>query len=105
MFSLLRRVATAASAFLTFLFMLTRLIVFATCLVPAALGVVVYYLRPSQVKRSVRYGTKPRNKLDIHGFIDIKKSEDANKRPVVVFFTGGAWMIGTISTLLCADLH
>ncbi|KAL8247050.1 hypothetical protein R6Q59_008266 [Mikania micrantha] len=43
----------------------------------------------SQVRRSIVYGDQPRNRLDLY----LPKDIDCPK-PVIVFVTGGAWIIG-----------
>ncbi|MCL7039083.1 hypothetical protein MKW94_004820, partial [Papaver nudicaule] len=48
-----------------------------------------YYFFSSQVRRSIVYGDQPRNRLDLYLPIN-----NAGLKPVVVFITGGAWIIG-----------
>ncbi|PPD74486.1 hypothetical protein GOBAR_DD28592 [Gossypium barbadense] len=47
------------------------------------------YFFSSQVRRSIVYGDQPRNRLDLY----LPTNTDGPK-PVVVFVTGGAWIIG-----------
>jgi acetyl esterase/lipase len=47
----------------------------------------------AQVLRSVEYGGKPRNRLDLY-LPKVGPVDDNGKRPVVVFVTGGRWIIG-----------
>ncbi|XP_011046784.1 PREDICTED: isoprenylcysteine alpha-carbonyl methylesterase ICME-like isoform X3 [Populus euphratica] len=56
---------------------------------PGFLQVAYYYFFSSQVRRSIVYGDEPRNRLDLY----LPKNLDGPK-PVVVFVTGGAWIIG-----------
>ncbi|KGN52032.1 isoprenylcysteine alpha-carbonyl methylesterase ICME isoform X1 [Cucumis sativus] len=58
-------------------------------LLPGFLQVGYYYFSSSQIRRSIPYGDKPRNKLDLY----LPKHIDGPK-PVVAFITGGAWIIG-----------
>ncbi|CDP02394.1 unnamed protein product [Coffea canephora] len=63
--------------------------IYAMLLMPGFLQVVFYYYFSSQVRRSVIYGDQPRNRLDLH----LPPRQDC-KKPVVIFVTGGAWIIG-----------
>ncbi|PQQ17115.1 isoprenylcysteine alpha-carbonyl methylesterase ICME-like [Prunus yedoensis var. nudiflora] len=56
-----------------------------------ALGCYAMLLMPGflQVRRSIVYGDQPRNRLDLY----LPANSDG-KNPVVVFVTGGAWIIG-----------
>ncbi|KAA0034515.1 hypothetical protein IC582_022950 [Cucumis melo] len=58
-------------------------------LLPGFLQVGYYYFSSSQIRRSIPYGDKPRNKLDLY----LPRHIDGPK-PVVAFITGGAWIIG-----------
>eukprot|EP00210_Caulerpa_lentillifera_P000679 g656.t1 len=69
-----------------------RLVIYALILMPGFLQMVVYYFFSSQVRRSVIYGRKPRNRLDF--YIPQTESIDKTGWPVVIFITGGAWTIG-----------
>ncbi|XP_050269870.1 probable isoprenylcysteine alpha-carbonyl methylesterase ICMEL2 isoform X1 [Quercus robur] len=71
---------------------ITRLIAlgcYALLLMPGFLQVAYYYFFSSQVRRSVVYGDQPRNRLDL--FLPANSGEP---KPVVIFVTGGAWIIG-----------
>ncbi|XAR51566.1 hypothetical protein NMG60_11006230 [Bertholletia excelsa] len=62
---------------------------YAMLLLPGFLQVGYHYFFSSEVRRSVVYGDKPRNRLDLY----LPKNRDGPK-PVLVFVTGGAWIIG-----------
>ncbi|KAL6139973.1 hypothetical protein ACLB2K_058274 [Fragaria x ananassa] len=71
---------------------ITRLLAlycYAMLLMPGFLQVAYVYYFSSQVQRSIVYGDQPRNRLDLY----LPKNIDG-KKPVVVFVTGGAWIIG-----------
>ncbi|XP_068335522.1 probable isoprenylcysteine alpha-carbonyl methylesterase ICMEL2 [Pyrus communis] len=71
---------------------MTRLLAlgcYAMLLMPGFLQVAICYFFSSQVQRSIVYGDQPRNRLDLY----LPANSDG-KRPVVVFVTGGAWIIG-----------
>ncbi|KMT18486.1 hypothetical protein BVRB_2g026280 [Beta vulgaris subsp. vulgaris] len=68
---------------------LLALLCYAMLLLPGFLQVAYYYYFSSQVHRSVIYGDQPRNRLDLYLPIDYE-----GKKPVVIFVTGGAWVIG-----------
>jgi len=68
-----------------------RLLLFTLAISPALVHVIWFYMTSSNMRRNVRYGTNPRNYLDIY-FPDLVLS--GSKRPVVLFVTGGAWIIG-----------
>ncbi|XP_021910281.1 probable isoprenylcysteine alpha-carbonyl methylesterase ICMEL1 [Carica papaya] len=58
-------------------------------LMPGFIQVGYYYFFSRQIHRSIVYGDKPRNRLDLY----LPKNKDGPK-PVVAFVTGGAWIIG-----------
>ncbi|KAI3985590.1 hypothetical protein MKX01_033873 [Papaver californicum] len=62
---------------------------YAMLLMPGFLQVAYYYFFSSQVRRSIIYGDQPRNRLDLYLPIN-----NDRLKPVVVFITGGAWIIG-----------
>ncbi|GAQ84700.1 alpha beta-hydrolases superfamily protein [Klebsormidium nitens] len=65
------------------------LVIYAALLAPGFAQVGWYYFQSPRVWRSVVYGPHPRNRLDLYF------PEDRTKpRPVVIFITGGAWIIG-----------
>ncbi|KAB2613719.1 isoprenylcysteine alpha-carbonyl methylesterase ICME-like [Pyrus ussuriensis x Pyrus communis] len=71
---------------------MTRLLAlgcYAMLLMPGFLQVAICYFFSSQVQRSIVYGDQPRNRLDLY----LPANSDG-KKPVVVFVTGGAWIIG-----------
>ncbi|CAH8313461.1 unnamed protein product [Eruca vesicaria subsp. sativa] len=71
---------------------ITRLLAltcYAILLMPGFLQVAYHYFFSPQVRRSIVYGNQPRNRLDLY----IPPTNDGLK-PVVVFVTGGAWIIG-----------
>ncbi|CAL1405432.1 unnamed protein product [Linum trigynum] len=68
---------------------LAALALYAMLLMPGFLQVAYYYYFSSQVRRSVTYGDQPRNRLDLHFPANIDEP-----KPVVIFVTGGAWIIG-----------
>ena len=99
-------------------FRLMRGLTFVMVLMPAFLPLAIYYATSSRI-RSVRYGRRARNSLDIYlpeGHVDVAPGgiggiggidsaaaaaasssaadDSARGRPVVVFFPGGAWTVG-----------
>ncbi|KAE8800962.1 putative isoprenylcysteine alpha-carbonyl methylesterase ICME [Hordeum vulgare] len=68
---------------------LLALLTYAVLLMPGFIKVGYYYFFSSQVLRSVIYGNQPRNRLDMY-----IPRERRKPNPVVVFVTGGAWIIG-----------
>ncbi|KAE9590283.1 hypothetical protein Lal_00027974 [Lupinus albus] len=62
---------------------------YAMLLMPGFLQVAFCYFFSSKVKRSIVYGDQPRNRLDLYLPTDIHKP-----MPVMIFVTGGAWIIG-----------
>lgn len=65
------------------------LALYAMLLMPGFIQVAFYYFFSPLVRRSVVYGDQPRNRLDLY----LPAKIDSPK-PVVVFVTGGAWIIG-----------
>jgi prenylcysteine alpha-carboxyl methylesterase len=78
--------------------MAIRLALFALLLMPAFLRILIFHMRSKSVRRNVRYGPHQRNLLDIYfpASSDAKLSRDIGKQgfPVMVFVSGGAWIIG-----------
>ncbi|KAM7270715.1 hypothetical protein ACFE04_029929 [Oxalis oulophora] len=71
---------------------ITRLLAlgcYAMLLMPGFIQVGYYYFFSKQVRRSIVYGNKRRNRLDLY----LPVNSDGPK-PVVAFITGGAWVIG-----------
>ncbi|TKY50058.1 Isoprenylcysteine alpha-carbonyl methylesterase ICME [Spatholobus suberectus] len=62
---------------------------YAMLLMPGFLQVAYYYYFSNKVKRSIVYGDQPRNRLDLYLPADIDEP-----KPVLIFVTGGAWIIG-----------
>ncbi|XP_076920132.1 putative isoprenylcysteine alpha-carbonyl methylesterase ICMEL2 [Bidens hawaiensis] len=62
---------------------------YAMLLMPGFLQVLYQYFTSSQIRRSIVYGDKPRNRLDLY----LPKNINSPK-PVIIFVTGGAWIIG-----------
>jgi prenylcysteine alpha-carboxyl methylesterase len=81
--------------------MLFRLILFAISMAPAIVRVGHWWWNTTSVLRGIRYGPNPRNFLDIYLPEDQPDCEPY-RRPVVIYVTGGAWIIGykAWSTLL-----
>ncbi|CAE7264767.1 ICME [Symbiodinium necroappetens] len=73
-------------------YLLARLLLFIVLLLPVFIRATAYcWLHPS-VANFVRYGPKRRHLMDI--YMLRPEFRDAGPRPVVVFFTGGVWIIG-----------
>ncbi|KAL0450228.1 UNVERIFIED_CONTAM: putative isoprenylcysteine alpha-carbonyl methylesterase ICMEL2 [Sesamum latifolium] len=68
---------------------LLALALYAMLLMPGFLQVAFHYFFSSQVRRSVVYGDQPKNRLDLY----LPTTID-DLKPVVIFITGGAWIIG-----------
>ncbi|KAK2366181.1 alpha/beta-Hydrolases superfamily protein [Trifolium repens] len=62
---------------------------YAMLLMPGFLQVAYCYFFSNKVKRSIVYGDQPRNRLDLYLPADVSEP-----KPVLVFVTGGAWIIG-----------
>lgn len=71
---------------------LVRLVIFTMVLWPGFLAMMLFYFLSARVRRDIPYGRKPRNLLDL--YIPYRRWMRQGKVPVVVFITGGAWMIG-----------
>ncbi|XP_042021053.1 isoprenylcysteine alpha-carbonyl methylesterase ICME-like [Salvia splendens] len=68
---------------------LLALTLYAMFLMPGFIQVAFHYYFSSRVRRSIVYGDQPRNRLDLY----LPRNSDGLK-PVVIFVTGGAWIIG-----------
>ncbi|KAL5581996.1 hypothetical protein UlMin_014438 [Ulmus minor] len=68
---------------------LLGLVCYALLLMPGFLQVAYNYFFSSHVRRSIVYGDQPRNRLDLYFPTDTEEP-----KPVVIFVTGGAWIIG-----------
>ncbi|XP_024923371.2 isoprenylcysteine alpha-carbonyl methylesterase ICME isoform X2 [Ziziphus jujuba] len=62
---------------------------YALLLMPGFLQVAYHYFFSRQVRRSIVYGDQPRNRLDLY-----LPTNTNGPKPVVIFVTGGAWIIG-----------
>lgn len=71
---------------------LLALTCYAMLLMPGFLQVAYSYFFSKQVRRSIVYGDQPRNRLDLY-----LPSNNDGLKPVVVFVTGGAWIIGWVA--------
>eukprot|EP00128_Syssomonas_multiformis_P006527 Colp12_sorted_trinity150504_noHs@28513 len=74
--------------------MTIRLMIFAALLMPAWIRLFFFYLADSKLVRNIRYGDKPRQLVDIYLPEPIHNMRGEKRYPVVVFLTGGAWIIG-----------
>lgn len=84
---------------LLWVWMTIRFIIYVSLLVPGFWRTAFIFLISDYIKKSVRYGNNPRNFLDIYTPVGkhsncFKNSEEENKHPVVIFISGGAWIIG-----------
>ena len=80
-------------------FMFFRLLLFAAAIAPVVAQAGVWWWNSDTISRGVRYGSKPRNFLDIYhvatdGYKKAFGEDEDAKYPVVVYVTGGAWIIG-----------
>ncbi|KAK8470160.1 hypothetical protein PHAVU_004G073325 [Phaseolus vulgaris] len=62
---------------------------YAVLLMPGFLQVAYEYFSSTKVRRSLVYGDQPRNRFDLYLPADI-----GEPKPVLIFVTGGAWIIG-----------
>ncbi|CAM6102602.1 unnamed protein product [Calypogeia fissa] len=62
---------------------------YAIFLMPGFLQVGFQYFFSKNIHRSIVYGDQPRNRLDLYTPDDL-----SSPKPVVIFVTGGAWIIG-----------
>ncbi|KAH9558467.1 hypothetical protein CY35_06G010600 [Sphagnum magellanicum] len=69
--------------------MFIRLALYALFLMPGFIQVGFFYYFSKSVHRSIIYGDQPRNRLDLY-----LPPESDKPKPVVIFVTGGAWIIG-----------
>jgi prenylcysteine alpha-carboxyl methylesterase len=60
-------------------------------LMPGFLQVLFKYYFSNYIHRSIVYGMEPRNRLDLYM---PPNCDDDSPKPVVIFVTGGAWIIG-----------
>eukprot|EP01025_Chloroclados_australasicus_P049225 TRINITY_DN5596_c0_g1_i8.p1 TRINITY_DN5596_c0_g1~~TRINITY_DN5596_c0_g1_i8.p1 ORF type:complete len:263 (-),score=13.24 TRINITY_DN5596_c0_g1_i8:56-844(-) len=71
---------------------LLRLMLYTALLLPAFLQMILFYYFSKRLTLGVPYGRKPRNFLDI--YMPYRYWLDKGPVPVVIFVTGGAWIIG-----------
>ena len=69
-----------------------RLLLFALFLMPGFSQMMIFYYFSPRVIRSVPYGIQSRNVLDI--YLPRRKWRRKGPCPVVIYVTGGAWIIG-----------
>ncbi|XP_031742458.1 isoprenylcysteine alpha-carbonyl methylesterase ICME isoform X2 [Cucumis sativus] len=68
---------------------------------PGLLQVAYYYIYCGQIRKNIKYGDQPRNRLDIY----LPKTRHGQKpKPVVVFVTGGAWILGNFPQGTMSDM-
>ncbi|KAK4278271.1 hypothetical protein QN277_016137 [Acacia crassicarpa] len=84
-FTLLRKLGVGYRWISQFL----ALVCYALLLMPGFLQVAYHYFSSKQVMRSVIYGDMPRNRMDLYLPANIREP-----KPVLIFVTGGAWIIG-----------
>ena len=70
------------------------LLLYILFLLPALLHVLYYWLYDPHVHKGIVYGFKGRNILDVYCILNKEKGVEEMKRPVIVSFSGGAWIIG-----------
>lgn len=71
-----------------------QLVVYAWLLMPGFAQMVLFYFYSRRVLRSIPYGPRPRNRLDLYLPRDHWRQAEEGLKPVVIFVTGGAWTIG-----------
>eukprot|EP01134_Creolimax_fragrantissima_P004208 CFRG4208T1 len=76
-----------------------QMLAFILLLLPAFLRILVWLLRSKRVLLNIRYGPNSRNSLDIYqptaeGVDTLPANKTKNGVPVIVFISGGAWIIG-----------
>mmetsp|Transcript_23232 Transcript_23232/g.41956 ORF Transcript_23232/g.41956 Transcript_23232/m.41956 type:complete len:430 (-) Transcript_23232:44-1333(-) len=92
MLRMMGRLLWAMRASVSWTFLVFRLLVYVMLLLPAFLQATAHcWLHPS-VENNVRYGPKRRHLVDVYKLRPGWRSGEA--RPVVVFMTGGVWIIG-----------
>jgi hypothetical protein len=75
----------------TWIIRLFRVLLFGVLLVPVWIRMGWFYVTSANIRRNVRYGSQPRNFLDIF-FPD--QVLGGARCPVVVLISGGAWIVG-----------
>jgi acetyl esterase/lipase len=71
-----------------------RLIAFVLLLLPGLIPAFVTYLRSESIKKNIVYGPSFRHQLDVYLPSGGAKDDASKEHPVVIFVTGGAWIIG-----------
>lgn len=69
---------------------LVRMLLFVACLLPGFLRISIQYVSSKRIRRNIPYASHGRSLLDV--YLAAEGSEE--KCPVVVFVSGGAWIIG-----------
>ncbi|KAK8470161.1 hypothetical protein PHAVU_004G073325 [Phaseolus vulgaris] len=72
---------------------------YAVLLMPGFLQVAYEYFSSTKVRRSLVYGDQPRNRFDLYLPADI-----GEPKPVLIFVTGGAWIIGNFPQGTISDM-
>ncbi|KAL6043716.1 putative isoprenylcysteine alpha-carbonyl methylesterase ICMEL1, variant 2, partial [Balamuthia mandrillaris] len=73
----------------------TRLAIFSLILLPCFLRHFWFYFTSSHILKNVSYGRNSRNSLDLYIPFRRHQSDDTPKKwPVLICFSGGAWIIG-----------
>ena len=72
--------------------MALRLFLYVFLLLPAFVRMAFHWLFSPSLARHVRYGANRRNRVDVYRLS--AREEERGGHPVVVFMTGGAWIIG-----------
>ena len=75
---------------------------FAGFLMPGFSQMIAFYYFSPRVIRSVPYGTNPRNVLDI--YLPRSRWRKKGPCPVVIYVTGGAWIIGYKGMLIATSV-
>lgn len=76
---------------------LFSLVVFVILLIPYWIYMIRAYLLSPRLIKNIEYtqfGSRNRNLLDVYLPIEAKNRKASNQKPVIIFFCGGAWIIG-----------
>eukprot|EP01103_Thecamoeba_quadrilineata_P021291 TRINITY_DN9735_c0_g1_i1.p1 TRINITY_DN9735_c0_g1~~TRINITY_DN9735_c0_g1_i1.p1 ORF type:complete len:421 (+),score=38.97 TRINITY_DN9735_c0_g1_i1:107-1369(+) len=96
-------ISTGPKWFILAMLRVFYLLLFASLLAPAWIQIGWFYFTSENMRRNVQYGDNPRNYLDIY----FPNSALHNRKcPVVIYLTGGAWIIGykAWGTLIAREL-
>ncbi|CAE8740802.1 unnamed protein product, partial [Polarella glacialis] len=75
------------------LWQFVRLVAFVLLMLPGFIPPFITYMWSAQIKKNIPYGPSFRHQLDI--YLPAASSSPKNRRaPVVIFISGGAWIIG-----------